>query len=66
MPQIDRRGAICDRSAGLLHPDEPPSQRLVHQLLEGLIDRPPEVLDPGRYVVVERKSRSDASHHEHY
>jgi len=64
-PQIDRLGSVRDGRAGLMHPDEPAPQRLVHQFLERLLERVPQVLDSGGHIVVKRKGGSHTSRQNH-
>ena len=46
-PQIDGLRAIGNRLPRFLHADEPASESLVHDVLQGLLERVPELLDPG-------------------
>ena len=52
-PQVDRLRAIRNRPPAFLHPNQPASEGLVHDLLQWPLERLPEMLDPRGNVVVE-------------
>ena len=60
---IDWPRAICGRRAGLLHCDEPPPQRLVHEFFERLVEGVSQLLNTSSDIVVKRKRGPHASKH---